>query len=616
MFAFPSRAPATRPAQAALERKLLACLGVDEEEGVGMAERWGEEGRGGDHPPSTPPPPLDRPLHAAFLRTGLRTLPSGFVSLSAGRPWIVYWVAHGLNLLGQPLGGADAAGERRNQVGGMEKERPRRSRQALSSLIRAPLFSSPLDAVSFLAACQHPSGGFGGSPGQLPHLAPTFAALSALVSLDAAVGGEALATLDRPGLGAFLEARAVPPLQGGGFSVCQGGEVDTRGAYTALACADLAGLDTRSLATRAGVLPFLTACQGGEGGLAGSPGGEAHGGYTLCGLAAALLAAGVRGGEKAASPGAAAAVRAVLDLRRLATWAARCQSPASGGFAGRTAKLVDGCYSYWQGAAFPLLEVVGGVPAPGHVRAATTMRSLWQLALPPPGPPGEGEGTEPAPSAPAFAFDPATAPPLPPPPPLPAGLASPPGPIARAGAALAVAGAAASLAAAEAPAARAGASSSAAAAAVSAQEAADCARSAAAMAAAGAVALAALNPSFPAGTTTTSALLFNAPALIAWVRACCQGPSPRGGLRDKPGAHPDFYHTCYCLSGLAAVDALVTSGSVENNGEGVGGDGGGTKVGDTPGMDPTTGGPWRLTPTDPLLNVTVGALERARARFG
>ena len=23
------------------------------------------------------------------------------------------------------------------------------------------------------------------------------------------------------------------------------------------------------------------------------------------------------------------------------------------------------------------------------------------------------------------------------------------------------------------------------------------------------------------------------------------------GLRDKPGKRPDFYHTCYCLSGLA-----------------------------------------------------------------
>ena len=28
---------------------------------------------------------------------------------------------------------------------------------------------------------------------------------------------------------------------------------------------------------------------------------------------------------------------------------------------------------------------------------------------------------------------------------------------------------------------------------------------------------------------------------------------PRGGLRDKPGKPPDYYHTCYCLSGLSSA---------------------------------------------------------------
>lgn len=27
-----------------------------------------------------------------------------------------------------------------------------------------------------------------------------------------------------------------------------------------------------------------------------------------------------------------------------------------GGFQGRTNKLIDGCYSFWQGAAFPLIH--------------------------------------------------------------------------------------------------------------------------------------------------------------------------------------------------------------------------------------------------------------------
>lgn len=43
--------------------------------------------------------------------------------------------------------------------------------------------------------------------------------------------------------------------------------------------------------------------------------------------------------------------------------------------------------------------------------------------------------------------------------------------------------------------------------------------------------------------------LFNARALQLWILGCCQ--SHRGGLRDKPGKGADYYHTCYCLSGLS-----------------------------------------------------------------
>mgnify|MGYP005700206525 FL=1 len=43
--------------------------------------------------------------------------------------------------------------------------------------------------------------------------------------------------------------------------------------------------------------------------------------------------------------------------------------------------------------------------------------------------------------------------------------------------------------------------------------------------------------------------LFDTSALQAWLLVCCQHKS--GGLRDKPGLRPDFYHTCYCLSGLS-----------------------------------------------------------------
>lgn len=31
-----------------------------------------------------------------------------------------------------------------------------------------------------------------------------------------------------------------------------------------------------------------------------------------------------------------------------------------------------------------------------------------------------------------------------------------------------------------------------------------------------------------------------------------------GGLKDKPGKHRDFYHTCYCLSGLSVCQHCMS----------------------------------------------------------
>lgn len=39
----------------------------------------------------------------------------------------------------------------------------------------------------------------------------------------------------------------------------------------------------------------------------------------------------------------------------------QAQGSIEGGFMGRTNKLVDGCYTYWQGALFPLLESLYGL---------------------------------------------------------------------------------------------------------------------------------------------------------------------------------------------------------------------------------------------------------------
>nr|XP_010924251.1 protein farnesyltransferase subunit beta [Elaeis guineensis] len=80
-------------------------------------------------------------------------------------------------------------------------------------------------------------------------------------------------------------------------------------------------------------------CQTYEGGIAGEPGSEAHGGYTFCGLATMIL---INEADR-------------LDLSSLLDWVAFRQG-VEGGFQGRTNKLVDGCYSFWQGGVLALMQ--------------------------------------------------------------------------------------------------------------------------------------------------------------------------------------------------------------------------------------------------------------------
>jgi hypothetical protein len=86
-----------------------------------------------------------------------------------------------------------------------------------------------------------------------------------------------------------------------------------------------------------------------QGGLGGEPGNEAHGGYTYCGVASLALLGCVD----------------VLDVPRLHAWLVQRQGAIEGGFNGRTNKLADGCYSFWQGAVFSILADAARVGAAG-----------------------------------------------------------------------------------------------------------------------------------------------------------------------------------------------------------------------------------------------------------
>eukprot|EP00095_Tigriopus_kingsejongensis_P000668 maker-scaffold340_size202118-snap-gene-0.18 protein:Tk00668 transcript:maker-scaffold340_size202118-snap-gene-0.18-mRNA-1 annotation:"protein farnesyltransferase subunit beta" len=320
---------------------------------------------------------LKREATQTFCQRGLRELADSYACFDASRPWLVYWTLHALELMDVTVPATVAAA-----------------------------------AVAFLASCQNPNGGFGGGPGQMSHLAPTYAAVNAL----AIIGTEsAFKVINRERLASWLNTLR---LEDGSLVMHQDGEVDIRGCYCALSVASLTNVYSPEMFHN--TEHWLMRCQTYEGGFGGAPGMEAHGGYSFCGLAALVFL----GKER------------LCNEDRLLRWASSRQMRLEGGFQGRTNKLVDGCYSFWQGGLFPILHKI-------------ISRRSKRSDLPNPQ------------------------------------TASSPG---------------------------------------NDQE----------------------NPALP-----TNGWLFHQEALQEYLLLCCQ--EPRGGLVDKPGKARDFYHTCYCLSGLSVA---------------------------------------------------------------
>lgn len=98
-----------------------------------------------------------RKEHIRFLERSLRFLSTGYECLDSSRPWMVYWILQAAHLLNFKF-----------------------SSEVLS------------DVVEFLSSCRYVNGGFGGGPGQLPHLAPTYAAVLSLSLIESEEAHEAI----------------------------------------------------------------------------------------------------------------------------------------------------------------------------------------------------------------------------------------------------------------------------------------------------------------------------------------------------------------------------------------------------------------------------------------
>uniref|UniRef100_A0A183V4M7 Protein farnesyltransferase subunit beta n=1 Tax=Toxocara canis TaxID=6265 RepID=A0A183V4M7_TOXCA len=188
-------------------------------------------------------------------------------------------------------------------------------------------------------------------------LATTYGAVMALISIGT---DEALASINRKTLHDFIMSVKEPD---GSFRVHVGGEVDIRGSYCALAVASITNILDEQIAANAD--SFVISCQTYEGGFGGVSSCEAHGGYTFCGVASLMIL-----GKSA-----------LMHTPSLFKWLAQKQMKYEGGFQGRTNKLVDGCYSFWQAAVFPMMQVELEKRSPAELHAPFDAKALQEYVL-------------------------------------------------------------------------------------------------------------------------------------------------------------------------------------------------------------------------------------------
>lgn len=244
---------------------------------------------------------LFKDKHTKFCLRGLRNLPTAFECLDSSRPWICYWILHSLYLLDVEI--ADD----------------------MTDMI-----------IKFLNTCQSSTGGFGGAPGNISHLATTYAAVNALCTLNTP---KALGIINTSKLLEWIQSLK---MASGSFRMHTDGEEDLRGTYCAITVAKLCNLEKfcPDLFENSG--EWILRCQTYEGGFGATPDNEAHGGYSFCGLASLKLL----GKEK------------ICNIDSLTYWLVNKQMKFEGGFQGRTNKLVDACYSFWQAGMFPIIHSI------------------------------------------------------------------------------------------------------------------------------------------------------------------------------------------------------------------------------------------------------------------
>lgn len=245
---------------------------------------------------------LNKKAHVEYLQAALnKEYGTEYLGFDVIRPWMCFWTAHSLEIL-----------------------------------------EAPFDMNAFvttISSYQNVTGGFGGKSGIASHLACTYASLATLCMLD---DPNAYSLINTSALKEFLLMMKRPD---GTFHLYEEGEYDVRGIYCALVSAYLT--DTLDEHVASGCMERIWKCQTWEGGFGSHPKCEAHGGYTFCAVAVLSILECLYPREL---------VWSGVDVAKLVEYCVSLQCERSGGFAGRTNKLVDGCYSFWLAGTLQILD--------------------------------------------------------------------------------------------------------------------------------------------------------------------------------------------------------------------------------------------------------------------
>ena len=137
----------------------------------------------------------------------------------------------------------------------------------------------------------------------------------------------------------------------GSFSVSLGAEADLRSTYSALVIAKMLNIMTNDLTKN--VLEYCKSCYNFDGGFGPIPHCESHSGFIHCGIGILYILGKLDD----------------INLYNCVRFIALRQDDFSGGFSGRTNKLVDSCYSWWLGTSARILAEHLKIPPFWNVEA-------------------------------------------------------------------------------------------------------------------------------------------------------------------------------------------------------------------------------------------------------